>query len=119
MLPYKRSQRVSGLLREEISNIILRGLKDPRLGFITVTDVEITEDLKEARVFISVFKKEETIETLKILNTASNFIRKELAKRIRLKYIPHLKFYEDESIEYGERIDSLLDQIEGTNDDTT
>lgn len=111
MLPYKRSQRVSDLLREEIAEIIMRRLKDPRLGFVTVTGVDITEDLKIARVFVSVLKEEEKEATLDILNSAKSFIRSEVAKRVRMKTIPAIEFRIDESIEYGARIDKLLKEI--------
>lgn len=111
MLPYKRSQRVSDLLREEIAEIIMRRLKDPRLGFVTVTGVDITDDLKIARVFISVLKEEEKETTLDILNSAKSFIRSEVAKRVRMKTIPTFEFRIDESVEYGARIDRLLKEI--------
>lgn len=110
MLPYKRSQRVGDLLREEISKTILNRLKDPRIGFITVTGVDITDDLKLARVYITVFNKDDTIQTLKILNTASSFIRKEIGRNIKIKNTPQLEFFEDQSYEYGEKIDHLLNQ---------
>lgn len=111
MLPYKRSQRVSDLLREEIAEIIMRRLKDPRLGFVTVTGVDITEDLKIARVFVSVLKEEDRESTLEILNSAKSFVRSEIAKRVRMKVIPTIEFRIDESIEYGARIDKLLKEI--------
>lgn len=111
MLPYKRSQRVSDLLREEIAEIIMRRLKDPRLGFVTVTGVDITEDLKIARVFVSVLKEEDRESTLEILNSAKSFVRSEVAKRVRMKVIPTIEFRIDESIEYGARIDKLLKEI--------
>ncbi len=111
MLPYKRSQRVSDLLREEIAEIIMRRLKDPRLGFVTVTGVDITEDLKIARVFVSVLKAEDRELTLEILNSAKSFVRSEVAKRVRMKVIPTIEFRIDESIEYGARIDKLLKEI--------
>lgn len=108
MLPYKRSQRVSDLLRQEVADIIMRKVKDPRLGFITVTGVEITDDLKTAHVFISVLKEDEKETAFEILNSAKNFIRSEIAKRIRMKVIPSIDFRTDESISYGNRIDKLL-----------
>jgi ribosome-binding factor A len=111
MLPYKRSQRVSDLLREEIADIIMHKLKDPRIGFITVTGVNLTDDLKIASVFISVLKEEEKTISLEILNAAKNFIRSELSKRVRLKFIPSLDFRIDASIEYGSKIEKLLDDI--------
>jgi ribosome-binding factor A len=111
MLPFKRSRRVGDLLREEISEIIIRRLKDPRVGFITVTGVEMTDDLKSARVYISVLERQNTEETLKVLNAAAGFIKKEVANDIRLRSTPRLEFFEDKSIAYGEKIDGLLNMI--------
>ncbi|NOZ25207.1 MAG: 30S ribosome-binding factor RbfA [Nitrospirae bacterium] len=111
MLPYKRSKRVGDLLREEIADIVMRRVKDPRLGFLTVTSVEVTDDLKIARVYVSVLKKADTESTLSILSSARGFIRSELRKRVRMKVLPALEFRVDESIEYGARIDELLNRI--------
>ncbi len=111
MLPYKRSQRVSDLIREEIADIIMNKVKDPRLGFVTVTGAKITEDLKIATVYISILKEEEKETTLEMLNSAKGFIRAELAKRVRMKFIPSLTFRIDESLEYGDRIERLLREI--------
>ncbi|MBZ0155535.1 MAG: 30S ribosome-binding factor RbfA [Alphaproteobacteria bacterium] len=111
MHPYKRSQRLSILLREEIADIIMRRVKDPRLGFVTVTDVELSEDLKIARVFVSVLKEEEQEQTLEILNAAKGLIRNEVSKRVRVKFIPALEFRVDTSIARGDRIDRLLREI--------
>ncbi|MFZ3122797.1 MAG: 30S ribosome-binding factor RbfA [Thermodesulfovibrionales bacterium] len=111
MLPYKRSQRVSDLIREEIADIIMNKVKDPRLGFVTVTGAKITEDLKIATVYISIFKEEEKETTLEMLNSAKGFIRAELAKRVRMKFIPSLTFRIDESLECGVRIEKLLREI--------
>ncbi len=111
MLPYKRSKRIGDLLREEIADIVMRRVKDPRLGFLTVTSTEVTDDLKIARVYVSVLNKDETRLTLDILTSAKGFIRSELRRRVRMKVIPELEFHEDESIEYGARIDELLERI--------
>lgn len=113
MHPYKRSTRLSLLIKEEVADIILRKVKDPRLGFVTVTDVKMTEDLKLARVYISVFKEDEEGRSLEIINSAKAMIRVELAKRIRVKFIPTLEFRIDSSIETGSRIDQLLREIRG------
>lgn len=110
MLPYKRSQRVADLIREEMAEIIMK-LKDPRIGFVTVTGVKITDDLKIATVYISILKQEEKEATLEILNSAKGFMRSELSKRVRMKFIPALIFRIDESIEYGDRIERLLKEI--------
>ncbi len=111
MLPYKRSQRVSDLLREEVADIIFYKLKDPRIGFLTVTGVDITEDLKIAVVYISVLREEDRKQTLDILNSAKSFVRSELSKRLKMKFIPSIDFRLDSSIEYGNRIEQLLNEI--------
>lgn len=111
MHPYKRSQRLNILLREEIADIIMKKVKDPRLGFLTVTDVELSDDLKIARVFVSTLKDEETEPALEILNGAKGLIRSEVAKRVRVKVIPTLEFRTDASIRRGDRIDRLLREI--------
>lgn len=111
MHPYKRSQRLSILIREEIADIIMRRVKDPRLGFVTVTDVEMSEDLKIARVFISVMNEKDRDVTVEILNAARGLIRTEVAKRVRVKFIPNIEFRTDRSVEQGDRIDKLLRDI--------
>jgi ribosome-binding factor A len=111
MLPYKRSHRVGDLIKEEVADIIHRRIKDPRVGFVTVTGVDLTEDLKIARVYVSILKEEERQETLEILNSAKNFVRSELSGRLRMKFIPTVEFRLDTSIEYGDKIEKLLKQI--------
>jgi ribosome-binding factor A len=113
MLPYKRSKRVGDLLREEIADIVIYKLKDPRIGFITVTGVDVTDDIKNARVYVSILKNEDKETTLEILNSAKSFIRFELSKRLRMKFIPSIEFRLDVSIDYGSRIDKLLSEIKG------
>lgn len=119
MLPYKRSQRVGDLLREEIADIIIYRLKDPRIGFITVTGVDVTDDIKIARVYVSVFHDEERKTTLEILNDAKSFIRSELSKRLRMKFIPSIEFKLDTSIEYGNRIEKLLKESQEKGDSSS
>jgi ribosome-binding factor A len=111
MLPYKRSQRVRDLLREEIADIIIYKVKDPRIGFLTVTGVDVTDDLKIALVYVSILKEEEKQSTLDILQAAKSFIRSELSKRLKMKFIPSIDFRLDTSIEYGNRIEQLLGEI--------
>jgi ribosome-binding factor A len=111
MQPYKRSQRLNILLREEIADIIMRRIKDPRLGFVTITDVSLSEDLKIARVYVSVLNSDERAIVIEILNGAKGLIRSEVAKRVRSKFIPTLEFWIDESIEQGFKIDKLLKEI--------
>lgn len=119
MHPYKRSARLNILMREEIADIVMRRIKDPRLGFVTVTDVALTDDLKLARVYISVLKPEEQKSALEILDGSKSMIRSEIAKRVRMKFIPALEFRIDESIEEGFRIDKLLSEIKTNPPDPT
>lgn len=118
MLPYKRSQRVGDLIREEVADIIMYRLKDPRIGFVTVTGVDMSPDMKMARVFVSVLKEEDRELTLEILNSSRSFIRSLLSKRLRMKIIPTVEFRFDTSIEYGYRIDKLLKEIKDRDEDT-
>lgn len=117
MHPYKRSQRLSILLREEVADIVINKLKDPRLGFVTVTDVELSDDLRIAKVFVSVLKEQERELTLQILNDARGFVRSEIAKRLRIKIIPTFEFIYDESIDRGFKIDKLLKEIKGSSEE--
>jgi ribosome-binding factor A len=111
MHPYKRSTRLNILLREEIADIILHRVNNPHLGFITVTDVALTADLKIARVYISVLDPEQQAAALEILSKAKAMIRSEVATRVRMKFIPTLEFRIDSSIEEGFKIDRLLNEI--------
>lgn len=89
----------------------MRKIKDPRLGFVTVTDVEISSDLKTAIVFFTVMNEQDIDVSMEILNSAKGLIRSELSKRVRLKYIPSLEFKIDTSARHGGRIDELLREI--------
>lgn len=107
-----RVGRVGEQLKKELSQILQTELKDPRIGFITVTGVDVTNDLSLAKVFLSVLGTEEQkTETLKSIERAKGFIRSELSKRIRLRVTPELVFKFDASIDYGSRIEKLLNQI--------
>ncbi len=109
----RRPKRVGELMKHEISDLIQRGLQNPNLGMTTVTEVELTDDLRHAKIFISVYgENENQSPTLKSLIRAAGFIRRELSKRIRLRHSPELKFVWDNSIEQGERMTRLLEKIE-------
>lgn len=104
-----RANRVAEQMKKELSDIISRKLKDPRIGFVTVTDVEVTGDLQQATVFISVLGSDkEQEETLLGLSKSKGFIRTEIGQRIRLRKTPELSFEFDSSVAYGNRIESLL-----------
>jgi ribosome-binding factor A len=114
-----RANRVGEQMKKELSDIIGRKIKDPRIGFVTVTDVQVTGDLQQAKVYISVLGDDEQREnTLKGLAKAKGFIRTEIGNRIRLRKTPEIIFEWDESIDYGNRIETLLHQLH-TDDDKT
>jgi ribosome-binding factor A len=117
-MQFKRSERVSELMREEISSILMRELKDPRIGFITLTRIELSHDLRNAKIFVSIMGGEdEKKNTMKGLESASGFIKWELRKRLRLKIIPEIIFKIDTSIEHSDKISRILgelkDELEG------
>ncbi len=109
----RRAQRAGRLIQEEISKIIQRELKDPRIGFVTVTGVSVTDDLRYARVFITVLKKENKEKTLEGLEHAKGFIRREIGQRIKMKFTPEIEFRFDEAIEHGTHIEEVLRKIAG------
>ncbi len=111
-MPY-RIQRINHLIRQEISDMLQREVKDPRLGnFVAITDVNTTADLKHAKVFISfIGTEEEKQKTIGALTNASGYFRSELAKRIRMRRIPELSFHWDSSIERGAHIIQLMDKV--------
>ncbi|MEK3886932.1 30S ribosome-binding factor RbfA [Bacillus sp. FSL K6-3431] len=107
-----RANRVGEQMKKELGEIISRKIKDPRIGFVTVTDVKVTGDLQQATIYISVLGDDEQKEdTLKGLATATGFIRAEIGQRIRLRKTPEISFEFDESIAYGNKIETLLKQI--------
>jgi ribosome-binding factor A len=116
MHPYKRSVRVSDLIKEEIAKIIMHKLRDPRLGFVTVTGSKVSDDLRHATVYVSVLEEAKRDETLKILTSSASFIRTELGKRIKMKFVPALFFKIDESIEHGIKIERILKEIKTQKD---
>jgi len=108
-----RIERVNSLIRQEISELLQRQVKDPRLSnFITVTEVSTSPDLKYAKIFVTRLGSEEKKqETLSTLASASGFLRSELFKRLRLRHIPELSFQWDDSIERGDHLLQLIDQV--------
>lgn len=104
-----RANRVAEEIKKELGEILTVKLKDPRVGFVTVTDVEVTGDLQQAKIFISVLgDQEKKNETLLGLAKAKGFIRSEIGKRIRLRKTPEISFEYDEALEYGNRIETIL-----------
>ena len=114
---FKRSQRIQELLLEEISKLLLDGLKDPRIGFATLTRVEVSDNLKHAKIFVSVMGSEkEKTDTLNALENAKGFIRNALGKNLYLKYLPELEFKKDENAAHVEKITRILNDLHSKSD---
>lgn len=104
-----RTGRVAEEIKKELSQILQLEFKDPRLGFLTITGVEVTNDFSQAKVYLSVLGSEEQREaSLKALARGKGFLRSELGKKIRLRVVPELIFKFDHSIDYGSKIEALL-----------
>ena len=100
------------LLKEEISEIIRLEMKDPRLGFVTVTDAEVTADLRHAKIYVSILASaEEQKVSLAVLKNSQRFVRQEFAKRSTMKVLPEIEFCFDESVERGARMSAILGEI--------
>ena len=107
-----RANRVAEQMKKEIADILKRKVKDPRVEFVTVTDVEVTGDLQQATVYVTVLEQQvKQAEALKGLEKAKGIVRSEVGKRIRLRKTPELAFQIDESIAYGNHIDDLLRKL--------
>jgi len=108
-----RIEKLQELIKQEMSKMLLREIKDPRIGFVTVTDVEMTGDLREAKIYVSVMGDEKKVQdSLKGLQSALGFIRREIGKRIRLRFTPEISFALDTSLDYSEHIQKILLDIE-------
>ncbi len=107
-----RVEKVQELIKQEISKIILNEVKDPRIGFVTVTTVEITGDLRQAKVFVSLMgSDEQKANTWKGLQSCLGYVRSEIGKRIRMRLTPELSWHLDTSLDYSTRIQELLVKI--------
>ena len=112
---FKRSEKVAEAIHEVISGLLVKGVKDPRVGFVTVTGVKVTDDLHLATVYFSVIGSEESRKGAEAgLNSARGFLRRELSKALTMRYVPDLLFRYDDSVAYGSRIETLLKQIHET-----
>jgi ribosome-binding factor A len=108
----KRTVQVGGLIQKEISELLVRKIKDPRLEMVTITGVEVSPDLKLARVFFSRFGDSAEVQRgLEGLQSAAGFLKRELGQRLQLRRVPELEFTHDTSFEYGDRIESLLKDL--------
>jgi ribosome-binding factor A len=108
----KRSQKVADLIQKEISEMLLKTIKDPRIGFVTITRVAVSEDCRSAKVYFSVTGTlAERAKSTEGLNSAKGYVRKELGRRMRLKHTPEIMFQFDPSIEYAIHIGEVLHRL--------
>jgi len=109
---FKRADRVAGLIRADVSEIINKEVKDPRLHAVTITAVKVSDDLRNAKIYFVEMGKDECSPEIKAgLAQAAGFIRRELGKRLQLRSVPELLFVHDQSFGYGNRIEKLLAEI--------
>ena len=108
-MPSHRLEQIAELMRAELSDLLLREMKDPRLGFVTITNIKVSADLVHARIHVSCFGDEtEQKESLAALRNAAGFLRRELGQRIRIRTIPQLDFRLDHSMEEAEKVQRAL-----------
>jgi len=106
---FNRSDRVAGSIRRELAKLIQMELRDPEVGFIGLSDVEVTRDLAHAKVFVTVFESEKAGSSLKALKRAAGFLRSRLGQEMRIRIVPELHFHHDASVETGQRMDRLIE----------
>jgi len=106
---FSRSERVAGTLRRELAQLIQQEIKDPEVGFIGLSDVEVTRDLAHAKVYITVFEPEKAASSLRALQRAAGFLRRRLGEKMRIRSVPELHFEHDASVETGQHMDSLIE----------
>lgn len=106
---FGRAERVAEQLKKELAWVLEREMHDPRAHLVTVSRVEISRDLSHARVFVSAPEDEAISEVVKVLNHAAGFLRGRLGERVRMRYLPRIRFHEDKALSKASRIDALLE----------
>jgi ribosome-binding factor A len=107
---FNRSERVAGSLRRELARLIQFEVKDPDVGFVSVSDVEVSRDLAHAKVFVTVFEIDKASSSLAALKRAAGYLRRRLGQEMRIRSVPELHFHHDASVETGQRMDNLIAQ---------
>ncbi len=115
---YSRSQRMAEQIRRELSELVREEIKDPRVNWVSFTAVKVTKDLSSAVVYFTLMDDEQQKETQQVLNNATGFLRRQLARRIRSRIVPSLKFIYDASLERGSSMDALIAQARSTDADS-
>ncbi|HKX56647.1 MAG TPA: 30S ribosome-binding factor RbfA [Xanthomonadales bacterium] len=110
MMPreFNRSERVAGQIRRELASIIQQEVRDPDIGFVSLSDVEVTRDLAHAKVFITVFEPEKAQASIKALQSLAKFLRHRLSQEMSIRSVPELHFHHDASVETGLKMDQLI-----------
>lgn len=109
---FKRSEKVAEAVHKIVTELLIKGLKDPRIGFVTITGVKVTDDMRYATIYFTVFGDLEARKATESgLNSARGFIRREMGQQLRLRYVPEIMFKYDTSTETGNRIDELMREI--------
>ena len=106
---FRRSDRVAGSLRRELAKILQMEVRDPEVGFIGLSDVEVSRDLAHAKVFVTVFETEKADSSIRALNQKAGFLRSRLGQEMRIRSVPELHFHHDASVETGRHMDELID----------
>jgi ribosome-binding factor A len=109
--PSGRPQKLGDLMQRELSGLIRLELRDPRVGMITITSVDVSPDLSHAKVFFTMLEKQTLQETLAGLKRSAGFLRSQLAKRVSIYKLPELRFVYDESVERGDHLSRLIDSV--------
>ena len=113
----KRSDKVGEQIHKIVSELLIKGIKDPRIGFITITGVRITTDMRQATIYFTVIgSDQQRQDSAAGLNSARGFIRKEIGQALKMRFTPEIQFKYDTSLEYGQHIESILKEIGSTDD---
>jgi ribosome-binding factor A len=112
-----RSERIADLIRQELARLLREEVRDPRIGFVTITEVDLSPDLKHARVYLTTMG-DDAETTLKGLRKAAPFLRRALASGCNLRFTPQLRFLFDESVDTGFRVERLLQEMKGEDEDS-
>lgn len=108
----QRAHRLAETIRKEISSLLIKGLKDPRVGFVTITSVDVTADLSQARIYYTLMgDREQRAQTQAGLDSSAPFVRQQIGRHIRLRHIPEVRFEYDASFDYGQNIEKLLSEV--------
>lgn len=116
MIPFSRADRVSGLIQKVLSDILKKNIEDPRLKMATISSVKVARNLKLARIYFTISGGKQNIKAaVEGFNSARGFIKRTLAQELKLKYMPDIKFFYDESLDYGAHIEELIELTKSEN----